>query len=137
MRRAILGVAVVLAVICAVGTAQAQVTFVPADKLVYQEVVPGVSKAVVWGDPAAGRYGAFTEMVRGYDGGMHRHTNTVWLVVLRGAYLYKDNNGEKRVGPGDFIRIPGGRKHWSGADPVEGAYFYEEASGKFDLVPAK
>jgi hypothetical protein len=40
----------------------------------------------------------------------------------KGANLYKDEAGEKRVGPGDFIRVPGGHKHWSGRDKKEG-YF--------------
>jgi hypothetical protein len=56
---------------------------------------------------------------------------------LKSAYLYKDDAGEKRVGPGDFLRVPGGHKHWSGGDKTEGALFYEEGSGKFDLIPAK
>jgi quercetin dioxygenase-like cupin family protein len=68
---------------------------------------------------------------------MHTHTNDVWIVVLKGAYLYKDEAGEKRVGTGDYLRVPGGHKHWSGGDKNEGALFYEEASGKFDLIPAK
>ena len=41
------------------------------------------------------------------------------------------------LGPGDFLRVPGGHKHWSGGDKKEGAIFYEESSGKFDLIPAK
>ena len=73
---------------------------------------------------------------------MHTHTNDVWVVGIKGAYLYKaylykDGGGEKRIGRGDFLRIPVGHKHWSGDDKTEGALFYEEASGKFDLIPAK
>jgi len=45
--------------------------------------------------------------------------------------------GEKRVGTGEFLRVSGGHKHWSGGDKTEGALFYEEASGKFDSTPAK
>ena len=45
---------------------------------------------------------------------MHTHTNDVWIVGIKGAYLYKDDAGEKRVGPGEFLRVPGGYKHWSG-----------------------
>ena len=141
----VLGVAAALAITCTIGVAQGQqqqpkkktLIFVPADKATFKEVVPGISKAVLWGDPDKGPYGAFTKLVPGFDAGMHTHTNDVWIVVLKGAYLYKDDAGEKRVGPGDFIRIPGGRKHWSGGDAKEGALFYEESSGKFDLVPAK
>ena len=35
------------------------------------------------------------------------------------------------------IFIPGDHKHWSGGDKTEGALFYQEGSGKFDLIPAK
>jgi quercetin dioxygenase-like cupin family protein len=75
--------------------------------------------------------------VPGFDAGMHTHTNDVSLVVIKGAYLYKDATGDKRVGPGDFLRVRGGLKHWSGGDKKEGALFYQEGPGKFDLVPAQ
>ncbi|TLY20769.1 MAG: DUF4437 domain-containing protein [Nitrospirae bacterium] len=141
----LLGITAALAVTCTIGFAQGQqqqpptkaLIFVPADKATFKEGVPGVSKAVLWGDHDKGPYGAYTKFVAGFDAGMHTHTNDLWIVVLKGAYLYKDDAGEKRVGPGDFIRIPGRRKHWSGGDAKEGALFYEESSGKFDLVPAK
>ena len=140
-----LGVAVVLAFTWSIGFVHGQEEqpekkepiFVPADEAEFKEVVPGVSKAVLWGNHDKGPYGAFTKFVPGYDAGMHTHTNDVWIVVLKGAYLYKDDAGEKRVGPRGFIWIPGGTKHWSGGDVKEGALFYEESSGKFDLVPAK
>jgi hypothetical protein len=34
-------------------------------------------------------------------------TNDVWIVVVKGAYLCRDGAGEKRVGPGEFTRVPG------------------------------
>jgi quercetin dioxygenase-like cupin family protein len=58
-------------------------------------------------------------------------------VVIKGAYLYKDEDGEKRVGPGDYLMVPGGHKHWSGGDKKEGALFYQEGAEKFDFVPVK
>jgi quercetin dioxygenase-like cupin family protein len=102
-----------------------------------QSPMPGVSMAIIWGDPALGAHATFTKFAPGHDSGMHSHTNDLWIVVIKGAYLYKDEDGEKRVGPGDFIRVPGGRKHWSGGDKKEGALFYEEGGSKFDLIPAK
>jgi quercetin dioxygenase-like cupin family protein len=97
----------------------------------------GVTMAVIWGDPDKGAHATFTKFAPGFDAGMHTHTNDVWIVVLKGAYLYKDEGGDKRVGPGEFIRVPGGHKHWSGGDKTEGALFYQEGAGKFDLVPTK
>lgn len=114
------------------------VIYATADKATFKQApAGGVSMATVWGDPDKGVHGTFTKFVPGYDAGMHTHTSDVWIVVIKGAYLYKDDAGEKRVGPGEFLRVPGGHKHWSGGDMTEGALFYEEASGKFDLIPAK
>ena len=97
----------------------------------------GVSMQVLRGDPDKGSHATFTKFDPGYDAGTHTHTNDVSIVVIKGAYLYKDDAGEKRVGPGEFLLVPGGHKHWSGGDKTEGALFYQEGSGKFDLIPAK
>ncbi len=97
----------------------------------------GVYEAEIWGDMMKGAHATFTKFDPGYDAGMHTHTSDVSIVVIKGAYLYKDDAGEKRVGPGDYLRVPGGHKHWSGGDKTEGAVFYEEGSGKFDMIPAK
>ena len=103
----------------------------------FSPLVPGVSRYVAWGDTLTGPFGGFTKFRPGFDAGLHTHTADVLLVVVRGAYLYRDDAGAKRVGPGDFLRIPGGHKHWSGGDRKEGALFYQETFGKFDLIPAK
>src|SRR5438094_2655693 len=89
-----------------------------------------VSMAPIWGDADKGAHATFTKFAPGYDAGMHTHTNDVWIVVVKGAYLYKDDVIDKRlvVGPGSFLRVPSGMKHWSGGDPKEGALFYEESS---------
>jgi mannose-6-phosphate isomerase-like protein (cupin superfamily) len=145
MRRSMFVVAVTVGMIVAwsVGRVQGQgegkVLFVAANKADYKAGPKGVSMAAVWGDATAGAHGTWTKFDPGYDAGMHTHTNDVWIVGVKGAYLYKDDAGEKRVGPGDFLRVPGGHKHWSGGDKdkKEGALFYEESSGKFDLIPAK
>jgi quercetin dioxygenase-like cupin family protein len=117
--------------------AQGKVLFVSADKADFHDMGNGVSMAAIWGDADKGAHATFTKFALGFDSGTHTHTNDISIVVLKGAYLYKDDAGEKRVGPGSFLRVPGGHKHWSGGDAKEGALFYEEATGKFDLIPAK
>ena len=139
----VVGVAVALMAAWSVGRVQGQkgqsekVVFVSADHANFTTMNPGVSMAAIWGDSTKGAHATFTKFAPGQDNGMHTHTNDVWIVVLKGAYLYKDDAGEKRVGAGDFLRVPGGHKHWSGSDAKEGALFYEESSGKFDLIPLK
>ena len=111
---------------------------VSPEKAKYKEVTPGiskdaqVSKAFLWGEPNKGAHGAFTRIVRGFEVGKHVNSCDVWLVVQKGAYLYKDNEGERRVLPGEFLWIPAGLEHWSGSDKEEGALLYEESSCKFD-----
>ena len=147
MQRSLLTIAVVVGMIAAwsIGRVQGQaagdkVIFVDPSKATYSPMQAGntsVTTTAVWGDANAGAHGTFSKFAPGYDAGMHTHTNDVWIVGVKGAYLYKDEAGEKRIGPGDFLRVPGGHKHWSGGDKKEGALFYEESSGKFDLIPAK
>ncbi len=112
-----------------------ELLFIPSDKARFKEVVQGAAMAVLWGNEETGQYGAITRFDPGFDAGMHTHTSDSRIVVIKGAYLYRDASGEKRVGPGDFIYIPGGMKHWSGGDAKEGALFYNVMSGKFDLIP--
>ena len=117
-----------------------KVVYVSADKAEFKAMPRGdgkVSTATIWGDQDKGAYGAYSKFAPGYDAGMHTHTNDVTIVVIKGAYLYKDDDGEKRVGPGDFLKVPGGHKHWSGGDKSEGALFYTAGTAKFDLIPAK
>lgn len=144
MRRSLFVVAVAVAIMAAwsLGRVQGQkmhekVLYVSSANADYKSMHSGVSEAAIWGDADKGAHSTFTKFDPGQDNGVHTHTNDVWIVVLKGAYLYKDDAGEKRVGPGDFLRVPGGHKHWSGGDKSDGALFYEESSGRFDLIPAK
>ena len=136
----LVGVVTTLMIAWSIGRMQGQqdqkVIFVSADHANFQETpTKGVTMAAIWGDANKGAHATFTKFVPGFDAGMHTHTSDVWIVVVKGAYLYKDDSGAQRVEPGSFLRVPGGMKHWSGGDPKDGALFYEESSGKFDSIP--
>lgn len=144
MKKSLIGpaVAALTFVAALVGVVQAQqgkrVIHVSSAQATYKpSPMSGVSMQALVGDMDNGPHATFTKFDPGYDAGMHTHTNDVSLVVIKGAYLYKDDAGEKRVGPGEYLFVPGGYKHWSGGDKTEGALFYQHASGKFDRIPAK
>jgi len=145
MKRSLVVIAVLVVAAWTIGRLQGQsadgkVVFASPSHAKFEEMPNAkgqVSMASIWGDSNTDAHGTYTKFAPGYDAGMHTHTNDVWIVVIKGAYLYKDDAGEKRVAAGDFLRVPGGHKHWSGGDKKEGALFYEEGSGKFDFVPAK
>ena len=124
-------VAAALLLVASLAIARAQkdggkATYIQASKAEFKEngrAGDSVSSAVLYGDPEKGPHGY--------------HTTDTRIVVIKGAYLYKDEDGEKRVGPGDYLMVPGGHKHWSGGDKKEGALFYQEGAEKFDFVPVK
>src|SRR3989442_1618276 len=95
---AVVAVAVTTAVVFADQDQSSGVIFARSRTAKYSPLVPGVSSYVAWGDTAKGPFGGFTKFRPGYDAGMHTHTADVLLVVLRGAYLYRDDAGAKRVG---------------------------------------
>ena len=100
----------------------------------FRELVPGVSRTTLWGDPDTGPHGAFVKFAPGTQHALHTHTNDARIVVLEGAYLYKPEKGEeKRIAAGNYLFVPGGDRHFSGGDATEGALFYHESTGKFDL----
>src|SRR5882672_3434291 len=131
----VVGAAVVA---CSLGVAVAQSkegpVLVESGRAEFKQVVPGVKKKVLWGDPDAGAYGAFTKFDPGLVNPLHTHSNEIRIVVLKGAYIYKPQTGkERRVGAGSYISVPAGVAHVSSADPKAGVLFYEESPGKFDM----
>ena len=94
----VLGVgALIIAVGASVVLAQKPSTIDSMKKVIYaapgsatfQKMPPGgASMAAIWGEADKGAHGTFTKFDPGFDAGMHTHTNDVWIVVIKGAYLY-------------------------------------------------
>ena len=104
----------------------------------FVEVIPGVSKHALWGDAEKGPYGAFTRFKADLKNPLHTHSSEIHIVVLEGAYIYTPAKGDAvRVGPGQFFAIPANAPHVSAGDAKEGALFYEESQGAFDLKEVK
>ena len=124
-----------LAVVLAAGRpAQAASTEVvwPAEKIVYKQVIPGVTKAVLSEDPTTGAYTSLTRFAGGVSNPLHTHTYDIKAVVISGTYNYGIDGQVVKLGPGSYALIPGGRQHTSGTDD-KGCLFLEESPGKFDI----
>ena len=107
----------------------------PADKISFMEVMPGISKAVLWQTPT-GAYAALTRLAPNTQNPLHTHTHTIKMVIISGSWNYGTESGVMKLGPGSYLVVPGGRKHTSGSGP-EGVLFFEESDGAFDLIPVK
>ncbi len=91
----------------------------------------------VWGNRGEGPSGAFVRFGPGNPDTaiLHIHTNDTRVIGISGAYIYRSQDGtEKRVGPGQYLFIPGGLPHVSFGDPNEGALIYEESLARFDAI---
>lgn len=49
----------------------------------------------------------------------HSHTTDQVLVVTAGRGIVATDDDEVRVGAGDVVFIPAGKRHWHGAEPSE------------------
>ncbi len=104
-----------------------------ADHLPFKDVIPGVKKAVLWENAQTGAYAAITKIAAGTKNPLHTHSSDIKIVVISGAYVYGTEKGMTRFGPGSYVLVPGGRVHTSAGDDKEGATFFEESTGKFDM----
>jgi quercetin dioxygenase-like cupin family protein len=101
----------------------------------FLRVVPGAERAELSGDVRTGPYVAITRFDPGAEHAPHKHPNELHLFVISGAYLYRKDGQEIRVGPNEYLFIPAGEVHMSAGDPREGAVFLEHSSAPFDLIP--
>jgi quercetin dioxygenase-like cupin family protein len=109
----------------------------PASQMHFTEAMPGISKAMLWGDPTKGPYGAITRFKKGTKVEWHTHSHDIKAVVISGTMLYDSGNGEQRLGPGSFLQERSSIKHTTAAAPDSDLEFYEEGSGPFDIKMVK
>jgi hypothetical protein len=103
------------------------------------EGAPGVQLATLWGDPAAGAFGAFMRLPAGFDSPRHRHTHPMKVVFVSGTYIQAPE-GEPAVhlAPGSFMMQPGGDyRHRTSCDADADCVFFVESAGAFDMFVAE
>jgi len=105
----------------------------PAAEMKFNAAIPGVEQAVLWGDPTKGAYGAVTRFKAGQKNPLHTHSHDIKMVVISGTFIHGTESGEKKLGPGSYLLVPGGMKHTSGANTDADCLFFEESPGKFDM----
>jgi quercetin dioxygenase-like cupin family protein len=117
---------------------ESEPVLIPAEEVKFTEVLPGVEKALLWGDKEKGPYGAYTKFKAGHVNPLHSHGCDLRIAVIKGAYLYTGEDGrEVRLGPGSYGMIPAGYEHVSAGHPTEETLFFEIGSDTFTLDVAK
>jgi quercetin dioxygenase-like cupin family protein len=96
-----------------------------------------VKMSVVWGDPAAGAFGAFLKFPAGFEAPLHHHTADHHVIVVSGtAILTPEGEAPKRLGPGSTFSFTGAKKHTTACDAASECVLFVDDSGKWDLVMA-
>src|SRR5687768_10135542 len=98
---------------------------------------PGVKVAPLWGNPAAGTFGALFKLPAGFAAPLHTHTHDMRVVILSGTYIQApEGRPEFRLGPGSYFLQPGGNyRHTTTCDKAADCVFLVESEGGFDLKP--
>ena len=119
----------------AAGPAQA----VTAEELTWTNAteVQGSLKAVLWGDPLSGAYGAWNKWPAGSDGGTRTQSADSKVVVMAGTIVLSlDGGPAKELGAGSYIHVPANQVRSMKCKPGTDCIFFTEQPDKFDFIPA-
>ena len=106
------------------GLDRMQAHFASLESARFEEILPGVRRALLWGNPDRGPYAAFTRLEPNHRNPLHTHTHDISVVVLDGAYIYEVDGQATRVEARSHVFIPGGAPHVSYADRDAGCVFF-------------
>jgi len=112
----------------------------PAESLKWEDgPVKGTHIAKLWGDrTAGGPYGVLVKFDAGLMHPLHRHSNTLKIVVLKGTFVHQPEGGaETKLGPGSYLLQAGGKNHISGCSAEAECEFFMSSGDKFNFIPVE
>ena len=108
-----------------------------ASELKFKEVAKGIERAVVWGDPDKGEYGAIVWYQPGAERGWHWHSNPIHLAVIFGTLVYEEEGAPpKELGPGAGVSEAAKVKHDTRCKEGAECLFLITSSKKYDFKAA-
>jgi len=126
----------VLLLVAAVGeAADAPVLWTPKD-LTWVEVpeIPGAARALLWGDPAKGAYGALNRWKFNTKLAEVARASDAHFVILAGTFSLEIEGGYKEFGPGSYVMVPKGVKHALGCEAAGECRFLMHQPGPADVL---
>lgn len=113
--------------------------FVDAKDIKWTEVAgfPGVSTAVIEGDPAKGPHHSFMKFNAGFAAPMHHHTSNHFATVVAGTLILTVDGKEQRLPAGSFFSFTNKTAHKTACAEGADCVLSMDVRGKWDIVPAK
>jgi mannose-6-phosphate isomerase-like protein (cupin superfamily) len=87
----------------------------------------------LWGDSKKGAHGSLAKFPGSFIEPLHTHTNEIRVVVVKGEMEYTIGDNMTKVGPGSFVKVPGGVKHFAKCADAGGCLIFLEQDGKMDM----
>lgn len=122
------------------GKSGAKDVIMPPDSIKWEAgPIPGTHVAKLWGDwTKGGPYGVLVKFEAGTMNPLHKHTQSLKIVVLSGTFIHQPEGGtETRIGPGGYLLQAGGKYHVSGCAAGAECEFFLTSADKFDLFEKK
>lgn len=105
-----------------------------ADKLEWQEIVPGVQFAAAYGDWNTQSHGKFVKFAPGTVVPPHTHTGAYDGVMISGKMINLLDDGERvDIEPGHYFHVAAMRTHWHECVSEEPCFFYTHSDMGWDL----
>ncbi len=97
------------------------------EQIHWLKVEPGVSMAVIWGDPDRSAYSSLMRFESGASIPWHKHQAEMRIVVVKGALEVTTDNGSTRVEPGAYLIIPPRAAHTYRCADAECTFVMEQS----------
>jgi quercetin dioxygenase-like cupin family protein len=130
-------VAALAATAWGLAAAQGKAVVTPKDGLSWKEVVPGVSQAVVEGDPAKGPSHFFLKYKSGLVTPLHHHTADHYVTVISGTLVLSADGKEHKLPAGSYFALTGKIPHVGKVEGAEDAVMFIDARSAWDVVADK
>lgn len=109
----------------------------PADAITWNEVpgFPGVSLAVLQGDPAKGPHHSMMKFKDGFAAPLHHHSSDHFVTVVSGTLGLTVDGKETLLPAGSYFQFKGMKPHLTRCVPGSDCVISVDARGKWDVVP--
>ena len=98
---------------------------------------PGVSMAVLEGDPAKGPTHFLIKLPDGFAAPLHHHSSDHFVTVVSGTLSLTVDGTETKLPAGSFFLFKGKKQHITKCEPGADCVLSIDSRGKWDVIPEK
>ena len=98
---------------------------------------PGVSLAVLEGDPGKGPHHSMMKFTDGFAAPLHHHSSDHYVTVVSGTLILNIDGKDTELPAGSYFSFKGMKPHTTRCAPGSDCVISVDVRGKWDVVPEK